>query len=181
VFELTFTLLWQGCTMTDSVPQHNFHPPRIALHLLCDAVDPFTNHPQLYTSAACQHLPGALTRPACNEKLSLLASTQQVHRPLGQLLGNATDLVVRESQTNTEVPRKEGLAIVMQCRQENWPKEWSIQPFKEGIAFILNLTHQYQLCVNEDIAEMQLVAELNAATIVRLQRQTTVELCELLA
>lgn len=83
--------------MTDSVPQHNLPPSHIALHLLCEAVDPFTNHPQLYTSAACQHLPGALTRPACNEKLSLLASTQQVYRPLGQLLGNATDLVVRES------------------------------------------------------------------------------------
>lgn len=88
--------------MTDSVPQHNLPPSHIALHLLCEAVDPFTNHPQLYTSAACQHLPGALTRPACNEKLSLLASTQQVYRPLGQLLGNATDLVVRESHTNTE-------------------------------------------------------------------------------
>ncbi len=96
--------------MTDNVPQHNLPPPRIALHLLCDAVDPFTNHPQLYTSAACQHLPGALTRPARNEKLSLLASTQQVYRPLGQLLGNATDLVVRESQTNTEVQLKGGLA-----------------------------------------------------------------------
>lgn len=83
--------------MTDNVPQHNLPPPGIALHLLCDAVDPFTNHPQLYTSAACQHLPGALTRPARNEKLSLLASTQQVHGPLGQLLGNATDLVVWES------------------------------------------------------------------------------------
>lgn len=89
--------------MTDSVPQHNLPPPHIALHLLCNAVDPFTNHPQLYTSAACQHLPGALTRPARNEKLSLLASTQQVYRPLGQLLGNATDLVVRKSQTNPEV------------------------------------------------------------------------------
>lgn len=109
-FELTFTLLWRGCSMTDNVPQHNLPPPHIALHLLCDAVDPFTNHPQLYTSAACQHLPGALTRPTRNEKLSLLASTQQVYRPLGQLLGNATDLVVRESQTNTEVWLKEALA-----------------------------------------------------------------------
>lgn len=89
--------------MTDSVPQHNLPPARITLRLLCDAVDPFTNHPQLYTSAACQHLPGALTRSAHNEKLSLLASTQQVHRPLGQLPGNATDLVVRGSQTNTGV------------------------------------------------------------------------------
>lgn len=88
--------------MTDSVPQHNLPPPCIALHRLCDAVDPFTNHPQLYTSAACQHLPDALTRPACNEKLSLLASTQQVHRPLGQLLGNATDLVVRERVKQTQ-------------------------------------------------------------------------------
>lgn len=34
--------------------------------------------PQLYTSAACQHLPDALTRPSRNEKLSLLASAQQV-------------------------------------------------------------------------------------------------------
>lgn len=60
--------------------------------------------PQLYTSAACQHLPGALTRPACNEKLSLLASTQQVRGPLGQLLGNATDLVVgRVKQTPRSV------------------------------------------------------------------------------
>lgn len=88
--------------MTDSVPQHNLPAPHITLHLLCDAVDPFTNHPQLYTSAACQHLPGALTRPAHNEKLSLLASTQQVYRPLGQLLGNATDLVVRERVKQTQ-------------------------------------------------------------------------------
>lgn len=106
--------------MTDSVPQHNLPPPHIALHLLCDAVDPFTNHPQLYTSAACQHLPGALTRPAHNEKLSLLASTQQVYRPLGQLLGNATDLVVGESQTNTGPTEKRpgSTTVGMQCRRE---------------------------------------------------------------
>ena len=94
--------------------------PRIALHLLCDAVDPFTNHPQLYTSAACQHLPGALTRPSRNEKLSLLASTQQVHRPLGQLLGNATDLVVRERETNKHrglTERRPG-SKKPECRQE---------------------------------------------------------------
>lgn len=100
-FELTFTFQRQGHPMTDSGAQHNLAQPHIALHLLCNAVDPFTNHPQLYTSAACQHLPGALTHPACNEKLSLLASTQQVYGPLGQLLGNATDLVVKEEVRHT--------------------------------------------------------------------------------
>lgn len=72
---------------------------------------------QLYTSAACQHLPGALTRPACNEKLSLLASTQQVRRPLGQLLGTATDLVVgRVKQTARTVP---GTCRVLPVEGEN--------------------------------------------------------------
>lgn len=71
--------------------------------------------PQLYTSAACQHLPGALTHPACNEKLSLLASTQQVRRPLGQLLGNATDLVVgRVKQTGRSV-LKDGPILAERC------------------------------------------------------------------
>lgn len=112
--------------MTDSVPQHNLPPSHVALHLLCEAVDPFTNHPQLYTSAACQHLPGALTRPACNEKLSLLASTQQVYRPLGQLLGNATDLVVRVTQTQRANWKKAWLVVAstgMWWTQKSWQKK----------------------------------------------------------
>lgn len=142
--------------------QHNLPPPHIALHLLCDAVDPFTNHPQLYTSAACQHLPGALTRPAHNEKLSLLASTQQVYRPLGQLLGNATDLVVGESQTNTEVWLKGGLAaepVGMQCTQETWQNKGSFMPVKEDcIVLIYTGTHQCQAVLSADKAETSLVA-----------------------
>lgn len=71
---------------------------------------------QLYTSAACQHLPGALTRSARNEKLSLLASTQQVRGPLGQLLGNATDLVVgRVEQTPRSVLKDDGLLLPECC------------------------------------------------------------------
>lgn len=71
--------------------------------------------PQLYTSAACQHLPGALTRPARNEKLSLLASTQQVCGPLGQLLGNATDLVVGGVKQTQRSVLKGGLALPACC------------------------------------------------------------------
>lgn len=71
--------------------------------------------PQLYTSAACQHLPGALTRPARNEKLSLLASTQQVRGPLGQLLGNATDLVVGGVKQTQRSVLKGGLALPACC------------------------------------------------------------------
>lgn len=118
--------------MTDNVPQHNLPPPHIALHLLCDAVDPFTNHPQLYTSAACQHLPGALTRPTHNEKLSLLASTQQVYRPLGQLLGNATDLVVRESNKHRGLTeRRPGGKTTYACRQGTRRNVVSFMPVKE--------------------------------------------------
>lgn len=126
-FELTFTLLWHECTMTDSVSRRIIYPPP-PTHGLPSIysvmqLTPFTNHHQLYTSAACQHLPGALTRPACNEKLSLLASTQQVRRPLGQLLGNATDLVVRESQTNAEVWLEGAHGwIDVQCRWKSWQK-----------------------------------------------------------
>lgn len=71
--------------------------------------------PQLYTSAACQHLPGALTRPARNEKLSLLASTQQVRGPLGQLLGNATDLVVGGVKQTLRSVLKGGLLLPECC------------------------------------------------------------------
>lgn len=82
--------------------------------------------PQLYTSAACQHLPGALTRPARNEKLSLLASTQQVRRPLAQLLGDATDLVVGESNKHGGLTGRGLAAKTTYMQTDDHAKRWKI-------------------------------------------------------
>lgn len=84
--------------MTDSVPQHYLPHPPVALYLLRDAVDPLYKSPPNFT-----HL---LPVSICQTHSPVLVVMKNSHyspppnrynRPLGQLLGNATDLVVRES------------------------------------------------------------------------------------
>lgn len=67
--DLYLTVPWLTVSLIVIYPSNPLTSPSVPSD---DRVNPITNQPQLYTSAACQHLPEALTRPGRNEKLSFL-------------------------------------------------------------------------------------------------------------
>lgn len=70
--DLYLTVPWLTVSLIVIYPSNPLTSPSVPSD---DRVNPITNQPQLYTSAACQHLPEALTRPGRNEKLSLRPPT----------------------------------------------------------------------------------------------------------